>query len=158
MHRIIKDIMKKLFVLAGFVFTAFGARAQLNPVIWSFSAQKVADKTYEIHMKATIQNSWHLYSQKQPEEDIPFPTTFTIKANPFIKLDGKIKEIGKMEVLKDAALGVSANQYSNTVDFVQKIKLKSNVKTNFTGNVEYQTCDDKKCLPPKTVNFNVAIK
>ena len=63
-----------------------------------------------------------------------------------------------MEVMKDAVLGISANQYANTVDFVQKIKLKSNVKTNFTGNVEYQTCDDKKCLPPKTVNFNVAIK
>ena len=54
-----------------------------------------------------------------------------------------------MEEMKDAALGVSANQYSNTVDFIQKIKLKANVKTNFTGNVEYQTCDDKKCLPPK---------
>jgi thiol:disulfide interchange protein DsbD len=41
---------------------------------------------------------------------------------------------------------------------VQKIKLKANVKTNFKGNVEYQTCDDKKCLPPKTVNFDVTIK
>ena len=150
--------MKKLFVLTGFVLAAFGSRAQLNPVIWSFSIQKVADKTYEVHMQATIQNGWHLYSQKQPEEDIPFPTTFTIKANPLIKLEGKIKEIGKMQVMKDAALGVSANQYSNTVDFVQKLKLKSNVKTNFNGNVEYQTCDDKKCLPPKKVNFNVAIK
>ncbi len=150
--------MKKLFVLTGFVFAAFGARAQLNPVIWSFSAQKVADKTYEIHMKATIQNGWHLFSQKQPEDAIAIPTAFSIRANPLFKPDGNIKEVGKMEVMKDAVLGISANQYANTVDFVQKIKLKSNVKTNFTGNVEYQTCDDKKCLPPKTVNFNVAIK
>ena len=150
--------MKKLSILILALFSAFGSRAQLNPVTWSFSATKVADKTYEIHMKATIQDGWHLYSQKQPEDDIPFPTTFTIKANPLIKLDGKIREVGKMEVMKDAALGVSANQYSNSVDFVQKIKLKSIAKTNFTGNVEYQTCDDKKCLPPKTVNFSVAIK
>jgi thiol:disulfide interchange protein DsbD len=63
-----------------------------------------------------------------------------------------------MEVMKDATLGVSANQYSKTVTFVQKIKMKAKVKTNFTGSVEFQTCDDKKCLPPKTVNFNVAIK
>ena len=150
--------MKRLFVLAGFVFAAFGARAQLNPVIWSFSAQKVADKTYEIHMKATIQSGWHLFSQNQPEDAIAIPTAFSIRANPLFKPDGKIKEVGKMEVMKDAVLGISANQYSNTVVFVQKIKLKSNVKTNFTGNVEYQTCDDKKCLPAKTVNFNVAIK
>ena len=150
--------MKKLFVLAVVFFAALGSKAQLSPVTWSFSAKKIADKTYEVHMKATIQNGWHLYSQKQPNDAIAIPTTFTISPNPLFKPDGKIKEVGKMELMKDAALGVSANQYSNTVDFVQKIKLKATVKTNFNGNVEYQTCDDKKCLPPKTVNFSIAIK
>ena len=63
-----------------------------------------------------------------------------------------------MEVMKDATLGVSANQYSKTVDFVQTVKLKAKAKTSLNGSVEYQTCDDKKCLPPKTINFSVAIK
>jgi thiol:disulfide interchange protein DsbD len=150
--------MKKLSVLTLLFFSALASQAQLNPVTWSFIATKVSDKTYEIHMKATIQNSWHLYSQKQPDDAIAIPTSFTIRANPLFKLDGKILEVGKMEIMKDKTLGISAHQYSNTVDFVQKIKLKSNVKTNFTGSVEYQTCDDKKCLPSKTVNFNIAIK
>jgi len=150
--------MMKLSVLILVLFSALGSRAQLNPVTWSFSVNKISDKTYEIHMKATIQKSWHLYSQKQPDDAIAIPTAFTIRPNPLFRPDGKIKEVGKMEIMKDAALGVSANQYSNIVDFVQKIKLKANVKTNFSGNVEYQTCDDKKCLPPKTVNFSVAIK
>jgi thiol:disulfide interchange protein DsbD len=150
--------MKKLFLLPVFVLAAFGTNAQLNPVTWSFTANKVSDKTYEIHMKATIQTNWHLYSQKQPDNAIAIPTKFTITPNPIFKADGKINEIGKMELMKDATLGISANQYSNSVDFVQKIKLKANVKTNFSGKVEYQTCDDKKCLPPKTVNFSVAIK
>jgi thiol:disulfide interchange protein DsbD len=132
--------------------------AQLNPISWSFSAKKVGDKMYEVHMTATIQTNWHLYSQHQPEDAIAIPTTFTISPNPLFALEGKIKEIGKMELFKDKELGVSANQYSKTVDFVQKIKLKANVKTNFKGNVEYQTCDDKRCLPPKTVNFDIAIK
>jgi thiol:disulfide interchange protein DsbD len=150
--------MKKIFTLVAVFFIAITVSAQLNPVTWSFSVKKIADKTYEIHMKATIQNNWHLYSQKQPEDAIAIPTAFTISPNPLFALDGKIKEIGKMEVMKDATLGVSANQYANTVDFVQKLKLKANVKTNFNGNVEYQTCDDKKCLPPKKVNFSIAIK
>ncbi len=149
----------KIFSIFGLAFlTAIGSRAQLNPVTWSFSATKVADKTYEVHMKATIQNGWHLYSQQQPDDAIAIPTAFTIRTNPLFKPDGKIKEVGKLEVMKDAALGVSANQYSNSVDFVQKIKLKASAKTSFSGSVEYQTCDDKKCLPPKTVNFSVAIK
>lgn len=150
--------MKTLSILIFTIFSSCGSKAQLNPVIWSFSAKKVSDKTYEIHMKATIQKTWHLYSQKQPDDAIAIPTEFTIRPNPLFKLDDKIKEIGKLEVMKDETLGVSANQYSNTVDFVQKIKLKANVKTNFSGSVEYQTCDDKKCLPPKTVNFNIDIK
>lgn len=148
----------KLAVLIASVLLTISVQAQLNPVTWSFSAQKVGDKTYEVQMVATMQTGWHLYSQVQPEDAIAIPTTFTITPNPLFTLDGKIKEVGKMEVMKDKDLGVSANQYSKTVTFVQKIKLKANVKTNFKGNVEYQTCDDKKCLPPKTVNFDIAIK
>lgn len=151
-------MLKKLFLLLLIVPATLMAKAQLNPVTWSFTAVKVADKTYEIHMKATIQTNWHLYSQTQPADAIASPTIFTINANPLFTKDGKIKEVGKMEKMKDATLGVSANQYSQTVDFVQRIKLKANVKTNFSGSVEFQTCDDKKCLPPKTVNFSVQIQ
>lgn len=139
-------------------FAAVAGNAQLNPVTWSFSAVKLSDKMYEVHMKATIQPGWHLYSQNQPKDAIAIPTAFTFNPNPLISRDGKVKELGKMEVMNDKELGVSANQYSLSVDFVQKVKLKSGVKTNLTGNVEYQTCDDKKCLPPKKVNFSIAVK
>jgi thiol:disulfide interchange protein DsbD len=150
--------MKKFFALAVVFFAATYVQAQQNPVAWTFTAKKVADKTYEIHMTATIQTKWHLYSQKQPDDAVVNPTTFVFSPNPLFKLDDKTKEIGAMEVMKDDKLGISAHQYSQTVNFVQRIKLKANVKTNFNGSVVYQTCDDKKCLPPKTVNFSVAIK
>lgn len=149
--------MKKIAIVSFLVIFALAAKAQ-NPITWTFTATKVADKTYEVHMKATIQTKWHLYSQTQPEDAIAIPTTFVIKSNPLFTLDGKIKEMGKLEKYTDKELGVSADQYSNSVDFVQKIKLKANVKTNFSGTVEYQTCDDEKCLPPKTVAFNITIK
>lgn len=150
--------MKKVLLLLIVVFGAMAAKAQLNPVTWTFSAKKVGDKTYEISMTATMQTKWHLYSQTQPEDVDVIPTTFVINANPLFTLDGKVKEVGNLEKYKDKELGVTLHQYSKTVTFVQKIKLKSNVKTNFTGSVEYQTCDDHQCLPPKTVNFSVAVK
>lgn len=150
--------MKRLFVLTLVVFTALSTKAQLNPVTWSFSAKSLGNSKYEIHMKATIQKGWHLYSQTQPDDAIAIPTAFTISSNPLLKPEGKIKEVGKMEKMKDATLGISANQYATEVDFVQVVKLSAKVKTNFSGSVEYQTCDDKKCLPAKTVNFSVAIK
>ena len=148
-----KKIIFSLFVL----FAGIAATAQ-NPVTWSYSAKKTADKTYEITIVATITNGWHLYSQIQPSDAIAIPTSIKINNNPLVIKDGKIKEIGKLEKYKDKELGISANQYSNTVSFVQKVKLKGKVKTNVSGSIEFQTCDDKKCLPPKTVTFNVPVQ
>ena len=150
--------MKKLLAIAVLFSLGCTAKAQLNPINWSFSSKKIGDKVYEIQMKATIEDNWHLYSQVQPADAVAMPTTFTFNPNPLFKLEGKVIESGKLEKFTDKTLGLSANQYSHTVIFTQKVKLKANVKTNLTGNVEFQTCDDKKCLPPKTINYSIAIR
>lgn len=149
--------IKPILVLFCLVLAGAAANAQLNPVSWSFSSKKIADKTYEVHLTATMATGWHLYSQVQPEDAIAIPTGFKINSNPLLSLEGNIRELGKMEKFHDKKLEVSANQYSGKVDFVQVVKLKANAKTNLTGSVEYQTCDDKKCLPPKTVSFTVPL-
>src|SRR5437773_1546669 len=121
--------MRSTFLLAAILFSAFSIHAQmLNPVSWTFTAKKTADKTFEVHLTANIQSGWHLYSQNQPDDAIAIPTNFAINNNPLLKLDGKIKEVGKMEKFKDKILGISAHQYSEKVDFVQVVKLKSNAK------------------------------
>lgn len=149
--------MKKLSVLLLAFFLVGGVEAQVNPVSWTFSSKKLDDKTYELHMTATIQDGWHLYSQVQPEDAIAIPTGFKINNNPLVELDGKVKEIGKMEKFHDKKLDLSANQYSKSVNFVQVVKLRGSAKTNVSGSVTYQTCDDERCLPPKTVKFTIAL-
>ncbi len=146
----------KSVLFSMFLFVAMGVSAQ-DPVKWSFTSKKLPNGNFEIHMKATIDNGWHLYSQTQPEDAIAIPTTFTIISNPLLETVGKIREVGKMEKFHDKELDISANQYSKTVNFIQTIKLRGKAKTSFSGSVEYQTCDDKKCLPAKTVNFKVAL-
>jgi hypothetical protein len=151
--------MKKLIFTLFFLAVIGASWAQgLNPIQWTYTAKKIADKVYEIHLTAAIQNTWHLYSQTQPSDAIIQPTEIIFKKNPLIVLEGNIKELGKLQLFKDERLKISANQYAGTVDFVQRVKLKSNVKTNLVGSVEYQTCDDKKCLPPKKIDFTVALK
>ena len=84
----------------------------------------------------------------------PIPATFLLA---FVVKKVTVKGIiGKTQGVSNA-IKPPANQYSEKVDFVQIVKLKGKVKTSFSGSVEYQTCDDKKCLPPKTVNFKVAL-
>ena len=77
--------MKRFILLSiiGLMFTAVQAQ---NPVSWTFSAKKIDDKTYEVHMTANIQSGWHLYSQNQPDDAIAIPTGFTINNNPLIKV------------------------------------------------------------------------
>jgi thiol:disulfide interchange protein DsbD len=135
------------------------SRAQmLNPVTWNWSAKKVSDKVYELRITANIQSGWHLFSQVQPEDAIAEPTLISFNKNPLLSLDGKLNEEGKLEKFHDPKLDISANQYSKKVDFVQLIKLKANAKTNVSGNIRFQTCNDEKCLPPKTIAFSEALK
>lgn len=150
--------MKKLVLFSLVALFSLPVLAQLDPVSWTFTAIKKGDKEYEIQLKASIQDKWHLYSQVQPEDAIVIPTEIKFNPNPLFSTDGKIKEEGKMEKYSDKTLGISANQYAGGVVFIQKIKLKSKAKTKVTGTVVYQTCDDKKCLPPKTVRFSIDVK
>lgn len=140
---------------------AFGAgiaSAQtMNPVSWTFTSKKISEGVYDVLLNATLQQGWHLYSQTQPKDAIAQPTAFLFNKNPLVEMDGNVKEAGKLEKFSDKELGVSANQYSKQVSFVQRVKLKGKAKTAITGNVTFQTCDDKKCLPPKTVPFSVAL-
>ena len=149
--------MKNIFFSVLVALITVAAKAQLNPVSWTYSTKKIADKTYELHITATMQSGWHLYSQTQPEDAIAEPTKITFNKNPLLILDGKIKEEGKMEKFHDAKLDLSANQYSSKVEFVQTVKLKASAKTNVSGTVRFQTCNDEKCLPPKNVTFSIAL-
>ena len=151
--------MKKAIFLSALIFSVVFLSAQsISPISWKFSSKKVADGVYELQMVADIQTGWHLYSQSQPKDAIAIPTSFTFNKNPLLTLDGKVAEQGKLEKFTDKDLGVSANQYSKQVVFTQRVKLKGKASSNLSGNVTYQTCDDKKCLPPKTVTFNIALK
>ena len=148
----------KQFVFILFSFFIGGISFSQNPVSWNFSSKKISDGVYEIQATATIEQGWHLYSQEQPKDAIAQPTSFSFNKNPLLNFDGKVKEIGKLEKFKDKELDVSANQYSDKVIFVQKVKLKGKAKTNVTGKLTYQTCNDKQCLPAKTMNLSIALQ
>ncbi len=148
--------MKKLTLVLSLVLGALAVQAQaLNPIEWTFSAKKIDDKTYELHLSASIQGNWHLFSQTQPDNAIIIPTAFKFNSNPLVQLEGGLKEVGKLEKFHDKKLDVGANQYSEKVTFVQTVKLKGSTKTNVSGSVTYQTCDDERCLPPKTQKFSI---
>lgn len=148
--------MKLNFLIPSILIISLSSNAQ-NPVTWNYAIKEVADKTYEVRLTASIQNGWHLYSQKQPEDAIALPTEIEFKKNPLVELKDKVKEIGNLEKYLDKTLDIEAWQYSDKLEFVQTVKLKVNAKTNIAGSIKFQTCNSEKCLPPKTVTFSLSI-
>ncbi|WP_205509059.1 protein-disulfide reductase DsbD domain-containing protein [Longitalea arenae] len=131
--------------------------AQSNTQVkWTFSSKKIADKTYEVRVKATVNGDWHIYSQNVGV-DGPIPTAFTFTKNPLLVVDGKVKEVGKLITKEEEVWGGKVNYYEKTVEFIQTVKVKGSAKTNLAGKVEYMVCNEEKCLPPSETTFSVAI-
>ena len=147
-----KTILFGLAVLAGSLVMAQSSKE----VSWNYTAKKIGDKTYEIHMTATIGGNYHLYAQDAGGEG-PIPTTFTFTKSPLFTLEGIVKENGQLVKKFESAWSHDVKYYEKTVDFVQVVKLKSNVKTNLAGKVEFMVCNDQQCLPPADVDIKVNI-
>jgi hypothetical protein len=152
--------MKKIFLFALVISSVNLLTAQSSKqVSWAYTTKKIADKTYEIHMTASITGDYHLYAQHQHivGDAGPVPTTFTFTKNPLLVLDKQVKEIGKGISKHEGVWNGDVNYYEKSVDFVQVVKLKTNAKTNLSGKVEFMVCNEKQCLPPSEVEINVNI-
>ena len=131
--------------------------AAQKPVRWKFSAKRTADKTYEIHLTARIEQPWHIYSMTTPPGG-PAATRIEFIANPLVTLTGVIREEGKPITRSEKLFGVEANYFEESVDFVQQVKIKSNGKTYVTGYIQYMVANELQSLPVTTQSFNIALQ
>ena len=148
--------MKKLYALFASLFFVANSFAQIeNPVIWTYTGKKVSDKVYDVFVTATIAPKWHVYAQEAGEG--PEPTRFSFAKNPLVTFEGKVKEMGTLEKEYDKNFNSILKFYSNKVNFVQRVKLKSSAATVVKGTVTFMVCNDRKCLPPKEIPFSVKV-
>lgn len=139
-------------------FTCNSMFAQIqNPVKWAFTSKKISAGKYEVHLTANLDNGWHTYSQTTPEGG-PVPTAINFTKNPLLVITGIPQENGKLEQEHDKIFNVDVKQFSDKIDFVQTVTVKGNVKTSAAGTVKFMVCNDHECLPPKRINFSVALQ
>jgi thiol:disulfide interchange protein DsbD len=149
--------MNKLLLFVFSFSLATAGFAQTNVVDWKFESKKLSDKKYEVKLIAVVAHPWHIYSTTTPDGG-PLPTKITFTKNPLAVMEGKLKEVGKLETKFEDVFDVDTKFFNDKVEFVQVVSLKANVKTSLTGSVEFMTCNDKECLPPKSVPFSIALK
>jgi len=145
--------MKKLIVIllsAFIIHTSFGQI--LNPVKFSYTTVKKSSTQYEVHIKTAVDPRWHIYSIYNPDGGAQATTlTFTN-----VKAVGKAKEDGKMKTIFEEEFKVNQKYFEQNVDFIQTVKVTPGTK-KVSGTIEYMVCNDRQCLPPKTVAFDIAL-
>ena len=147
-----KDLKLVFSTLFLFIITIFNAQIK-NPVKFKFDINPVGKDEYEAVLTGTIEDKWHIYSQDLPP-DSGIPTEFKITSKQGIQLIGKVKEIGKKHDEFSEAFGAQIVYYSNEVVFKQKFKPKDASKpATITAEIMYQTCNDRVCLAPNTLEF-----
>jgi thiol:disulfide interchange protein len=136
------------------LFLATGINAQIkNPVKFKLTINELGNNQYEAVLNATMESGWHIYSKDIPE-DTGIPTEYKVSGKN-IELIGKFTETGKKHEEFSEAFGGNIVYYSNTAGFKQKFKLKDATKPgDVVAEITYQTCDDRVCLAPNTLEFN----
>ncbi|WP_162915457.1 protein-disulfide reductase DsbD domain-containing protein [Paraflavitalea soli] len=147
---------KQLLTAICFLALPILASAQvLSPVNWNFSSKKINAQTWQVQITATIQSGWHLYAQEAGEG--PVPTTIKFTQNPLVTASGKLKEVGKLRKSFDRNFNAELKYYENQVSFVQTVTLVGKAATDVRGSIEFMVCNDHECLPPRKVDFKVAV-
>ncbi len=145
--------MKKFFFLLAIFLLSFINAQIKDPVHLKYDVQKTGENEYEAVISATLDKNWHIYSKDLPA-DSGIPTEVKVSSKEGIDLIGKLTEVGKKHDEFSEAFGAQIVYYSDKVLFKQKFKLKNPEKpTTVTAEITYQTCDDRVCLAPKTLEF-----
>jgi len=143
-------------ILTVIILTALSSNAQiLKPVTWSYAAKKVSKNEAIIYLKATIDDSWHIYSINQTGEG-PVKTSFKFIRSKDYALIGKVIEPKPITKYEDT-FDMDISYFDKSVVFQQRVKLNKPV-TVVKGSLEFMACNDRECLPAETINFSIPIK
>ena len=147
-----KVILSVLFFLSAMALSF----AQIfEPVKWSYETRQTGENEYELVFKATIEDGWHLYSQFIKDGG-PIKTSFNFDTINAIELLGKVEERGELEQDYDPNFEMELKWFSHEVEFVQKVKLKTEGAVA-KGWLEFMTCDDQRCLPPESIDYEFVL-
>jgi len=146
----------KVIVFAVLLFTVPTASKALSttesPVHWTVEPPSGSIKpgdSIEVHVKASIDPTWHLYSATTPPGG-PNPTRFSLISGEPFELAGSIRQ-SQPTTKFDEGFGINTEFFSGSASFWIPLKSAPDAAPgnyDATLQVEYQVCDDRVCLPP----------
>ena len=139
----------QLFVFFSFLSTwAFGQ----EKIQWNFSL----NSSRCIEAKAQIESGWHIYSIHLDPKAGPVPTQITLEKNKAVNLTDPWMEIGSKIEKFDPNFDATVYYFEKDYALIAPVFVKK--PTTVKGELTYMLCDDKRCLPPKTIPFEIKVK
>jgi thiol:disulfide interchange protein DsbD len=151
--------MKKLLFTA--VVAACLVAAPADPVAWKLNppaAPVKAGAKFNVKLLAAVQEGWHLYSLK-PMAEGPIPTRIWIAEGQPFSLAGAV-HAPEPRVMQDASFGMEVELYEGEALFTLPVRVATNAAPGartLVVSASYQSCNNKLCLPPKTVKVEVPV-
>jgi DsbC/DsbD-like thiol-disulfide interchange protein len=149
---------KKLIPALLFAATLWAA----DPVTWKLqsesSAAAKAGGRLGVKLLAKVQEGWHLYSMK-PMAEGPIATRIWLAEGQPFSLAGSI-HAPEPQLVQDPTLGMEVELYEGEAVFTLPVKIAPGTAAGphtLVVSASYQSCNDKLCLPPKTVKVELPV-
>jgi Disulphide bond corrector protein DsbC len=133
-----------------------------QPVQWkafvvSATPVKAGAKT-TIALSGEVQQGWHVYAESQPARG-PIPLRIALDENQVARIRGKI--VGTSPTKRhDKSFGLETQLYLGdfTLRIPVEVERSSIGKQIIPLNVRFQACNDRTCLPPRTIHLSVPVE
>jgi thiol:disulfide interchange protein DsbD len=152
--------MKKL-IGAG-LLAVWLCAAPPDPVAWKLQdapAKPVKPGArFTVKLVARIEEGWHVYSMKHLEDGPIATRVWLAEGQPF-QLAGEIKA-DQPQVLRDPSFDMEVELYEGEATFALPVRVAAGAPggaRNLVVSASYQSCNNKLCLPPKTVKVEAPV-
>ncbi|MBS1615767.1 MAG: hypothetical protein JST06_06565 [Bacteroidetes bacterium] len=137
-------------LLLAFSQTGF-AQTIKDPVQWEFSVKKTGKGTYSLIAKAQIAAQWHIYAMNPGGDGELIGTTLRFDKGTKLIKGPEERSPAHEEVMLDEHVRLHTGQAEIGA------LIRGNSGQKISGSVEYQACNDRMCLPPKTKTFSISL-
>ena len=124
-----------------------------GPVDVKVSRRQLSATEIEVVFTAAIAPGWHIYAPDCPPGG-PNPATLTTEKAVGAKAVGGLKASGNARSLFDPVFGMQVKYFEGQAVFTQRYRITSPAYA-VKGYLEYSACDERSCMPPTTVDFEL---
>ncbi|MBD5200259.1 MAG: thiol:disulfide interchange protein [Bacteroidales bacterium] len=124
-----------------------------DPVEWTAHVNMLDNENGTVVFNAFIKPGWHLYGFNMPE-DGPAATSFSFSNAQGITF-GQAVPSRQPNVGVDMIFHLRLNYWENEVVFTVPFKVNDDAVVKFDARVNFQTCNNSKCMPPRSIDFSL---